>query len=297
MPNDDLTRALHAVGVEIDGDPLQLAGGASGSGVYRIRVDGNDAVVKVTTARHGKSNARRELAFYRTLADQLPVATPTLLRYADTDDFTALVLSAHGRAVPAADWCRSSWLTLTRQLAALHSIPPPGEGPWIDPPWHRQDAYLPPLDLAENYWSTTSAAVRVRPLIDAPDVLAHALRAIPDRFVHGDCHVENLLREPGRIVWTDWQVAGVGSPAGDLAFLWSRAGVDGAQVPYDAMLDEYLAHRPVDPALLRRALMAAEIHLLLFAWPHHARSCTPDQRDHLTGRLLHLFDDWNAAAL
>ncbi|HEY0688218.1 MAG TPA: phosphotransferase [Kribbella sp.] len=122
--------------------------------------------------------------------------------------------------------------------------------------------------------------------------IGEAFRATPDSFLHGDCHVDNLLREGNQIVWADWQAAGAGSPAGDLAFLWSRAQADGADLPYDAMLREYVTHREVDPALLRRSLVAAEIGILLFGWPAYAAYLTQSDRDRITRRLLQLMDDW-----
>ncbi|MEQ7010304.1 aminoglycoside phosphotransferase family protein [Actinopolymorpha sp. B17G11] len=293
MLDDELARVMRSVGLELGAKRMDLTGGASGSGVYRVQIDGDAAVLKVTPAGEWQNNARRELTFYQTLADQVPVTTPSLLRYADNDHFTALLLSAHGSARPAREWDRPAWLEVARQLAAIHSIPPPGEDPWIDPPVHRKLPYLPPIDVAEAYWPTTGAADSVRPLLDEPDQLVEALRAIPDCFGHGDCHVDNLLREGEQIVWADWQVAGVGCPASELAFLWSRANADGAELPYEAMLREYVAHREVDPALFHRALVAAEIEILLFAWPHFAASLTQEERDRLTRRLLQLIHDWS----
>lgn len=296
MRDDQLADAMRAVGLRVDAETVDLAGGASGSGVHRVRVDGDDAVLKVTLAGRGQRDARRELAFYQRLADRVPVVTPTLLGYADNDEFTALLLSAHGSARPAREWDRPAWLDLARQLAALHSIPPPAEDPWIDPPAHRRIPYRPSVDLAAGYWSTTDLAGGVRRFLDEPDELARALRALPDRFLHGDCHVDNLLRAGERIVWADWQAARVGCPAGELAFLWSRADVRGAEPPYDAMVSEYAAHRDVDLATLRRALVAAEIDLALFAWPHFAAALTEEERGRLTRRLARLVDDWHASA-
>ena len=294
MLDDDLARVMRSVGLDMDVKPVDLGGGASESGVYRVQFEGNDAVLKVTAAGEWQDNARRELTFYQTLADRVPVTTPRLLGHVDNDEFTAVLLSAHASSLPAKEWDRPAWLEMARQLAALHSIPPPDEDPWIDSPWHRQDPYLPPLEIAEGYWFTTDAADSVRPLLDIPDDLAKALRAIPDCFLHGDCHVDNLLRDGEHIVWTDWQVARVGCPADELSFLWSRAHADGADPPYDAMLHEYVTHRAVDPEPLRRALVAAEINILLFAWPHFAPHLSQEDRDRLTYRLLHLTNDWHA---
>jgi hypothetical protein len=85
---------------------------------------------------------------------------------------------------------------------------------------------------------------------------------------------------------------GIGSPAGELAFLWSRADADRADLPYDAMLREYVTHREADPALPRSSLVAAEIGILLFGWPHYAAYRTQNERDRMTRRLLQLIADW-----
>jgi aminoglycoside phosphotransferase (APT) family kinase protein len=258
-----------------------LTGSASGSAVYRVRIDGTEAVLKVTTAGPGQANARRELTFYQTLAAQVPVATPRLLHHADTAELTALLLSAHTPARPAPEWDRSSWLEVARQLAALHSTPVPDRAGWLDTPWLQRSLEQPPLELARRYWGAEAA-------LAAPEALAAAVAAVPPCFVHGDCHVGNLLCEGDRLVWADWQVAGFGSPVIDLAFLWSRAHADGADLPYAAMLHEYATRRGLDEAVLRRAAVAAEIGVLLFGWPEYAAYRTPAERDRLARRLRQL---------
>lgn len=293
MTGDDrLGDAVQSLGWGVELEGSTLAGSYSGASVRRVRVDGRDAVLKVTTVGEGQQSARRELAFYRTLAPVVPVATPQLLRYADNDDRTALVLSAHAPPRPAREWDQSAWLDLARQLADLHSIPPPQVEPWTESSWLRQALARPPTDLAEGYWSTTDAADQLGPALRMVGELADAVREIPDSFLHGDCHVDNLLSDDGRLVWADWQGAGVGSPAGELAFLWSRAGADGADLPYDAMLREYAVQRELDPTQLARSVAAAEIGILLFAWPEYVAYRTEADRDRITQRLLHLLSDW-----
>jgi Ser/Thr protein kinase RdoA (MazF antagonist) len=291
MPDEHgLARVIETLGWDIDAGGVELTGSASGSGVFRVRIDEADAVLKVTTAGRGQLNARRELTFYRTMAGQVPVTTPRLLRHADNDELTALLLSAHTPAHPAWEWDESAWLELARQLAAVHSTPLPEERSWLETPWLQRALDRPPVDLAEDYWSRTEAAGRIGPVLDAIAALAAALTAVPDCFVHGDCHVDNLLRDGQRVVWADWQVAGVGSPAIDLAFLWSRANADGADLPYAAMVNEYVAHRGIDAAVLRQSLIAAELGVLLFGWPEYAAFRTQTERDRLTRRLLDLID-------
>jgi Ser/Thr protein kinase RdoA (MazF antagonist) len=135
---------VEQLGWDLEVDGAEVAGAASGAGVYRVRLDGESAVLKVTEAGEGQVSARRELAFYRTLADRVPVATPRLIRYADTEDFTALVLSAHTPAPPAREWAESTWIEVTDQLAALHLTPCPDGPPWNETPWLRQVLREPP---------------------------------------------------------------------------------------------------------------------------------------------------------
>jgi thiamine kinase-like enzyme len=292
MMTDALLHAIQSLQWEIGTDAIELAGAASGAGVYRVQVAGEDAVLKVTGPGRARQLARRELTFYRTMADRMPITTPRLLRYADDEDITALLLTAHQPSPPAPDWSQSAWLELARQLAALHSLPIPSEDHWLGTSWLRQALDQPPLDVAEGYWSNTSAAGSICVVLRRTSELAEAFGSTPDCFVHGDCHVDNLLREDRELVWADWQSVGVGSPAGELAFLWSRADADGAGLPYDAMLDVYLTHREADPVPLRRALVAAEIGILLFGWPQYAAYRAPDEQHRLARRLTHLTDRW-----
>ena len=271
-----LVRVIDALGWDIDAGGSELTGSASGSGVFRVRIDGTDAVLKVTTAGRGQLNARRELTFYRTMAGQVPVTTPRLLRHADNDELTALLLSAHTPSRPAREWDEAEWLELARQLAALHSTALPDEPSWLETPWLQQVLDRPPIGLAEDYWSKTGAADRISLVLDAPDTLAAALVATPGCFLHGDCHVDNLLYEGESLVWADWQVTGVGSPAIDLSFLWSRANADGADLPYAAMVHEYAAQRGIDAAALQQSLIARSGIRFLLA---RGRPRCPGSRD------------------
>lgn len=292
MMNEALSRAMESLQLEVGTGAVELAGAASGAGVYRLQVAGEDAVLKVTGPGSARQLARRELTFYRTMADRMPVTTPRLLRYADNEDMTALLLTAHQPSPPAREWGRSAWLELAKQLAALHALPLPRDDHWLGTDWLRQALNQPPLDVAEGYWSNTSGASSIRLVLRHVSEFAEAFRSTPDCFVHGDCHIDNLLRANDELVWADWQSVGVGNPAGELAFLWSRAATDGADLPYEAMLDVYVTQREVDPVPLRRALAAAEIGILLFGWPQYAAYRDQDAQHRIAQRLMHLTDRW-----
>lgn len=290
MAGGVLARALAAVGGS--GPPVALSGSMSQSGVYRVHFDGGDAVLKVTGPDGDRALASRELAFYQTLANDVPVRTPTLLCHVESPELTAILLSAHAPSLPAREWQPAEWLEVTRQLAALHSIPPPVGAPWTHRPWLSAVLDDPPVSAARDYWSRTAAAGFVDSVFGAP--LRFALGAVPDCFVHGDCHVDNLLREGSDLVWTDWQVTGIGSPAADLAFLLGRAYSDGADPPREEMIDAYACARGVDSATLRRAILAADLGFLLFGMPEYMHYHSRDEQDRITQRLIDVISEWNS---
>jgi len=54
---------------------------------------------------------------------------------------------------------------------------------------------------------------------------------LADGLLHGDCHTDNILIEGNQLVWTDWQGAGAGNPAGEFAFPSVRATPSGTTLP------------------------------------------------------------------
>jgi len=271
----------------------ELVGSMSHAGVYRVRLGSADAVLKVTEGdARQRVDARRELSFYLELAGSVPVSTPRLLATADGGQLTALLLSAHTPVAPAARWERCEWLAATRQLARLHAFEVPREDPWVHVPWVRGVLQDPPTDLAIDYWSQTVAAHHIDSLLRDPASLARALDDGPMGFIHGDCHVDNLLRDGDQLIWADWQVAGTGNRAVDLAFLYGRGYADGANPPLEHMLEEYLVDSHVEAAQLLRSMMAAELATLLFGWPTYMTYHTQEERDRMTSRLVQLADSW-----
>ena len=253
-------------------------------------------MLKVTCANDGQEGARRELAFYRTLAGEVPVATPRLLAHVDDGEMTALVLSAHTPGLAARDWTLSGWLEVARQLAALHRTPMPRGAFWRQPPWLLKVLSAPPIDRMRSYWQRTAAAVPASWALEITDTLADAVCGPSECLIHGDCNVDNLLFDGERMVWADWQGTGVASPVVDLAFLWGtfwhRRERVAPDPPRDAILLEYAAHRGLDPSPLRRSVIAAELGMTLFGWPGWAPHHSQDEQDRTAGRLIELVDDW-----
>ncbi|GAB2982749.1 hypothetical protein GCM10023080_056150 [Streptomyces pseudoechinosporeus] len=235
-------------------------------------VDGQGAYLKVTPAVLGPeaiAAARRELRFYQRLAPLAPVRTPRLLDHLDTEDGVAVLLEAAGEAHEPGAWTARMWADLGRELAGLHSMPLPTEAEWTRPDALCEDLADPDLEQINAFWAST--------LPQLPELLAHRaelgdqMDAVPPVFIHGDCHTDNLVysRGAGSVVFCDWQAAGIGRPASDLAFLSVRATPAGTTVP-QALIDAYVDSRPCERHTLQRALLAEELAVFLLLWPSFA---------------------------
>jgi hypothetical protein len=291
VSDDQFVLAVRALGLSPTLRGHLLAGSASGSGAYRVDDPTTDAVLKVTTDAAWREPARRELRCYRELGGRLPVRMPRLLAWADTEQLTAILLSAHRPAPSAPFWTEPQWLRLATELGSLHAT----SERFTEAEGHRPSdgSSLRRNDVASAYWRGTDAASVADALVDAGPALARELERLPSCLVHGDCHLGNLLQDvDGSLVWADWQEVGVGRGESDLAFLWMRAEIDGGHVPRESMLRRYAASRDVDVEVSRRAVRAAELALILFAWPEYAGWNDQAARDRVTRRLVALAHEW-----
>jgi len=271
--------------------------GMSGSRVHFARQeDGRECVLKVTSLRRDDDAraGRRELDFYRDLAERMPLRTPALLDYLEDDEAIALVLSAHGEIEPATPWDRRSWLSLAVDLARLHGTEVPDPDRWRGDrsPFHA--LIEPDMPVVDGFWredlpSSFDAIIESRELLEQEILRAGA------SFVHGDCHTDNILREHGALVWIDWQSTGIGNPALELAFLAARATPSGARIPPE-MLAKYCSESNKDRELMLRSIMAAELSIFIFEWPPYASFDSPAGTRLVRRRTRYLAERWTEIA-
>ncbi|MDG4824692.1 phosphotransferase [Asanoa sp. WMMD1127] len=146
------------------------------------------------------------------------------------------------------------------------AVPDPSAANPAPPSWVAPDplgAALAAPDLAaiRAFWAES--------LPGLDDLVARLRAAAPGRpsaLIHGDCHTENITVVDGALIFCDWQSAGLGRPATDLAFVSVRATPAGVTMP-DAFLDAYPSS---DPVGLRRAVLTEELATLVFLWPPFA---------------------------
>lgn len=285
--------AMLAERLDVRVELREFTHGMSGSQVYVARQeDGRACVLKVTSLRRD-NDARaghRELAFYRDLAERLPIRTPTLLDHYADNDVIAMLLSAHGEIGPATSWDRRSWRALAVDLARLHGTAVPEPDRWkVDrSPFHALRE--PDMPVVDGFWRQDLAS-SLDAIIESRELLEQEILQAGKCFIHGDCHTENILRENGALIWIDWQSARLGNPAMDLAFLEARATPSGARIPPE-LLVTYCSERDKDPERMRRSVIAAELSIFIFEWPPYASFNSPAGTRRVRHRTRYLAERW-----
>ncbi|GAA1853394.1 aminoglycoside phosphotransferase family protein [Microlunatus capsulatus] len=293
MTEDDVAAAARDLGVTLTASPL--AGSMSASCVHAVtRADGTRAVLKVTAASEGRARqaAERELSVYLHLRGRLGVRTPELLGHRLSTHRVAVLLSEHPAPWPATRWSHQRWLGLADELARLHQTPVPAGPGWRRPSWLEATLVSPDVSAAVAFWSWPGEPALLAPVLADVESLRDAVGAVADCFLHGDCHTDNLLVEGDQLVWTDWQGAGVGNPAVELVFCSVRATPAGVALPQEAMVRRYAAARDLDPGVVRRACLAAELATFLFTWPEYASFNTPAGVTRVHDRVVALARAW-----
>jgi aminoglycoside phosphotransferase (APT) family kinase protein len=254
--------------------------------------DGQGAYLKVTPAMLGPeaiAAALRELRFYQDLAPLAPVRTPRLFGHLDAEDGVAVLLEAAGEAQEPGAWTARMWADLGRELAGLHSMPLPTGVNWSRPDALRAALADPDMEQIHAFWAPTLP--RLPELLARRGELEDQMDALPPVFIHGDCHTDNLVYSAGTVVFCDWQAAGIGRPASDLAFLSVRSTPAGTTVP-QLLIDAYLDSRPCERRTLQRALLAEELAIFLLLWPSFATFNSPMGIACVRRRTLELAERW-----
>jgi Ser/Thr protein kinase RdoA (MazF antagonist) len=293
----------------------ELRGGISGSHTFRVELAGGPTVLKVTLATsepYVVQRAQRELRFYRTLAQEIPLRVPKMLSsYADDAYGSCILLAAYQAAAPPADWREEGTREAARQLARLHARY------WGNTDWLSERTWLhtsptcagdTEIEDALDAWRRLGAEPKFQQVL-AREVyrslcakLEHisavdALREpFPVTLCHGDCHIDNLLRDTqGRLVWADWQMVCVGRGPEDVSFFLQRAAAAGGTVSAETMITTYHRHLEMDAGIqvslpeLKQVMDAFELRMLLLEWPFYLGYASADQ---VTGMLERIEGLW-----
>lgn len=277
VPATGLAAAIEALGLA---RPVvtPLAGGILNRS-FRLREGGEDLVVKLAGRAAPALGASRRSEFaMQALAAGAGLAPPVVL----ADEARGFIVSRHasGRMPSAGDMQDTRLLArIGAWIAALHALPVP--------------AGLAAVDFGERAASYLSLLLADSPG-GFPGRLAHELaarRAALPRPVqlaacHHDLHHRNFIDHGRRLLAVDWEYAGPGDPAADLA---ACVGYHGLR---DEGIDALLAGYGHDGAELRDrvARLAWIFDCLWFGW--NAVAGLPgsapdvDEQARLTARLL-----------
>ena len=206
----------------------ELEGGVANRS-FRLRARGREFVVKITGEAAGALGANRRSAFaMHSLAAREGLAPPVVL----ADEPAGILVSrlAPGQVPDADDFESAAMLRrVGAWIARLHALPPPSGLPAVDF-GERAAAYL--TRLVEQGDSFAKKLLRElerrRADLPAPARLASC---------HHDLHHRNFIDDGNVVLVVDWEYAGPGDPAADLASCIGYHRLEGAAI--EALLEGY----------------------------------------------------------
>ena len=111
---------------------------------------------------------------------------------------------------------------------------------------------------------------------------------------HGDCHLDNLLRDQeGHLIWADWQEVGIGYGPSDLSFFLQRAEANGAAIAHDLVVTAYCTALEaagvagVSEHAITSAMKESERRTRLLYWPDYMNNATSEAMAHHLARIFH----------
>jgi Ser/Thr protein kinase RdoA (MazF antagonist) len=286
----------------------RLAGGRSGSSVWRLTLDEWALVLKVTSAASDRAllaHAEREVDFYRDLAHQIPLRVPTCLRQVRDDEGVALLLVAESPAPPVDTWTDRDFQQVARDLGMLHGFFQGETATHRLPGWLQQPSSvsLHQAGAAAARWRELVVptgferrrAMMLR-LVSQVPALEHQFSCLPPSLCHGDAHRDNLLQtQAGEWVWADWQGVRIGQGVDDLAFFWQRAFTERESIPSPVgLLSSYregLGRTGTTAATdeeLTQALLWSELRMWAIDWPPYLGWLAPMVLERVLGRCERL---------
>lgn len=296
MATIDVDEVLSGLGVVAAEGANPPEGGMSGATMLEaLTTSGAPVIVKVTElANPGEAGqGRRELFVYTEISRRVPIPSARMVAVHETDEWIAIAVERHKRTESAEAWTEEQWVDLVSLLGRMHEASRDVEQvpPALDLSSRREQGDL--LSFARHLWGTPHDGERLKRVIDDLASLRAAVDAGPHSFVHGDCHLGNVvLTSAGRPLLVDWASARVGPSVGDLAFALTRAAAVADTVPRHQAIDAYSAAADVDPDWTRRAVTAHQLLILVEQYPEFADFLAPKDVDRLRRTFYTLLREW-----
>ena len=181
---------------------------------YRIEVGGESYFGRVADdlPRHGISRRDEAVSLQRAAREGI---APEVV-YASAG--VIVTRAINGRPLPASRPRQATLRRIGKLLARVHRLAPHG------------DRSFDPIEMCRSYleqlrYDTLAAAHRQR----FEEILSAAPELETDRLIHGDAFHENFIDDGKRLWLIDWEYAGKGDPAVDLAFIAMNLNLDRPQ--------------------------------------------------------------------
>ena len=282
----------------------RLAGGLSGSAVWRFDLAGRSVVLKVTDPADTPvlERARRENRFHRDLAARVPIRTPMVIaQLADERHGALLLMQAEAPAPPLGAWSTDDFHQVAADLGHLHARFS-GDDQSDLPPWlpEAMEVSIEELALAISQWTAFELPEAV---IDLREAIVRLVNRVPEldqrwdrppnTLCHGDAHRDNLLiAEDGTWIWVDWQGVRWGQGLDDLTFFWQRAFAETPAIPpMEDLLPTYrdlwlrVGVQVPEMDALADAATWSELRSWLVAWPPYLGWLPPQDRVRVLRRI------------
>lgn len=250
--------------IKMDRDPARileyhvLQEGISGASTFLIRFSNEDAILKITLSDKGSGafeRAQRELAFYRDLAEHIPLYVPRLIALHNDPHTVALLLGVYQPAVPPTQWSKQEYLEAARQLGRFHATfwektDQFSRFPWLRRP--QREMLTEHMQVAFDDWQSLRQQPAFRDILTEQEcrwlhslissmlVVDKIIQSLPMTLCHGNCEPSNVLRDSnGNFIWADWQEVGPGRGPEDLSFFLQQSSIAGGMPPYEDTLAAY----------------------------------------------------------
>jgi hypothetical protein len=289
-----------------------LSGGVSGAATYQVHGLPEPCVLKVIAAKspeHVRTRGQREIYFYNELAAHIPLHTPNVLAsLIELSGYCALLLTAYAPVKPANELNNAEFNEIAEQLAGFHAVywnrtEQLDNFSWIERP--KVVDLTHDASYASEIWRTLARQPQFRELLTGSRLrdIEAALAEITTKseygsetvmtLCHGDCHLENLLRDgEGHLIWADWQEVRISHGPGDLTFLIQRAEANGATIAHDIMIRTYCKAlaaagvKDVNETAVKSAMHESEKRTRLLYWPDYMINATPETMAHHLRRIF-----------
>ena len=222
--------------------------GASGSEVFEISNQSKCVILKIidlAESDHEQINMfMKEFNFYLNVKDKDINFIPQILHTECKDDY-ALILMKKYESVTIKEWNPKLQNDVVNLIVDVNMLPKEfigehAETQSLDDKVNTEFCCNEWIKLLSNYGDAFNTDI-IYKIYSNLEKIENRQSNLPECLVHGDFHLNNVLRDldDGHLILCDWQNVGKGNGTGDISFLVSRGNSDGMMLDEKEILASY----------------------------------------------------------